>query len=286
MNHQSFVEANKKNFDNSYDQIPAMRVLSKIFASSIVNFDTSAPRKTLADTESPIDDEKAIEEFSQLHDKIPGNILKPDSKVLDFACGTGLVAQQLCPFMPKGEYLGIDINELMLELYEEKAKVLQEKYPEFKMRSVCADIMDKDFDISSFENYADLLICTLAFHHIHDYHKVAEELKRMVKPGGWILIYHFYNEDLEKEEITRELQEKGMARHGVTVDEMNECLEKNCVNVSSAREMRVDLWQNEVFIESHCTEAVKQQLKSAPRKGELFLVPCSVILGIAQKKQG
>ncbi|QEL62208.1 hypothetical protein CJJ09_004381 [Candidozyma auris] len=239
-----------------------MRVLSKIFASSIVNFDTSAPRKTLADTESPIDDEKAIKEFSQLHDKIPGNILKPDSKVLDFACGTGLVAQQLCPFMPKGEYLGIDINESMLESYEEKARFLQEKYPEFKMRSVCADIMDK---IST---------------------SVAEELKRMVKPGGWILIYDFYNEDLEKEEITRELQEKGMARHGVTVDEMNECLEKNCVNVSSAREMRVDLWQNEVFIETHCTEAVKQQLKSAPRKGELFLVPCSVILGIAQKKQG
>ncbi|KAF3986471.1 hypothetical protein FT663_04533 [Candidozyma haemuli var. vulneris] len=282
MSHQASVDANRNTFDNSYDNIIAMQMISQVFASSIVNFDLSAPRKPFPDTEEPIDVDQVIADFHKLKG-ITGNLLKPDSKVLDFACGTGLVAERLVPFMPDGQFVGIDITPSMLESFDKRAETLSKTYPNLKIKSICADIMD-NFDMTPLEGFADLLICTLSFHHIHAYEKVAEELKRMVKPGGWILIYDFYNEDLENEEITNELKARGMARHGLTLDEMNQCLEKNCVNVSSAREFRAQLWVDEKFINSHCKEEVKRDIHNAPQKDGLFRVNCSVILGMAQKK--
>lgn len=281
MNHQESVQANRDIFDNSYDKILAMNVISGVFASSIVNFDVNAPRKQSSETEEPIDTEKVMEEFGKLNGKIPGNLLKPDLKIIDFACGTGLVGEKLAQFIPQGELLGIDITPLMLETFDARAEVLTKKYPGFKMSSICADVMD-DFDIEKYEGYADVLICTLAFHHIHAYEEVAEVIKRLVKPGGWILIYDFYNEDLE--DTREEMTVRNMARHGLTFDEMNSCLEKNCENVSSVREFRINLWHDEGFIESHCKESVRKNIHNAPQKDGLYLVPSSVILGLAQKK--
>lgn len=281
MSHQLSVEANKKNFDSTYDDIIAVNTLSKVFALEIVNFDLSRKRKPLEATEEPIDVEKVIKDFSQ-QKEILGNLLKPDSKILDFACGTGLVADQLVRFMPKGEFIGIDITEPMLECFDRKAAVWRQKYPDLKVKSICADIMD-NFDFSGLEGFADFLICTISFHHIHAYEAVAEQIKRLVRPGGWILIYDFYNEDMENEEIAQELQDRGMARHGVTLDEMNACLEKGCVNVSSAREFRANIWLDEKFINSHCKTEVKRNIHKAPQKDGLYLVPSSVVLGMAQR---
>lgn len=281
MSHQLSVEANKKHFDNSYDNIPAIRVMSQVFALEIVNFDVSAKRKPFPETEEPIDVDQVVSDF-QKQRQILGNLLRPDSKVVDFACGTGLVAERLVPFMPKGEFVGIDITELMLESFDTKAATLRHNFPELKIKSICADIMD-NFEMGTLEGFADVLICTLSFHHIHAYEAVAEEIKKMVRPGGWILIYDFYNEDLENEEMAQELQERGMARHGLTLDEMTACLQKGCANVSSAREFRANLWLDEQFIHSHCKTEVKREIHKAPQKDGLFRVTSSVVLGIAQK---
>lgn len=281
MSHQQSVEANRKTFDSSYDEIVAVRTMAKVFALEIVNFDLSAKRKSFEATEEPIDVEKIISDFSQ-QKQILGNLLKPDSKVIDFACGTGLVAEQLVPFMPKGEFIGIDITELMLESFDRKAAVWRQDHPDLKVKSICADIMD-NFDFGALEGFADILICTISFHHIHSYEAVAEQIKRLVRPGGWILVYDFYNEDLENEEIAQELQDRGMARHGLTLEEMNACLEKGCVNVSSAREFRANLWLDEKFINSHCKTEVKRNIHKAPQKDGLYCVPSSVVLGMAQR---
>lgn len=288
MSHEESVKANINSsaFGASYDQMPSIQTQSKLFAESIINFDTTKPRKTPEETKEAIDDEKIIHEFQKLPSfNIPGNVLAKDSTIIDFACGTGIVIEQLARFIPNGEVVGIDINQNMLDVFDKRAEKLKQDVPELKMSSICSDIMSDSFDITPLENKADLLLCSLAFHHFHDYKKIAQVLKRMVKPGGWIFIYDIYNEDAEKTGLSEFMKNRAVSHHGLKISEMNDALNDGCENVSSAREFRVKLWQEKHFIESHCTEDVIRTLDQYPQSGSRFLVDCSVILGIAQKTE-
>lgn len=282
MSHLQSVEANRKAFSSdltdAYDGKSSISTLTTLFALSLLEFDVAAPRKTPEQTEQAIEAAEINDRYAELTKK-----LQPGATIIDFACGTGLVAEKLAPFM-KGEVVGIDLSDTMLAKFDARSKQLTEKYPGFHMRSLCGDITESSFDVEPLKQYADILICTLAFHHIHAYYEVSQVLKSLVKPGGWIFIYDFYNEDLENTKLVHggAHNDHGVAHHGLTIAEMNRCFADGCVNVSSAREFKVRVWQDEKFIQSHCTESVVEKLHKAPKKGDLYLVDCSVILGVAQ----
>lgn len=287
MSHEESVKANINNatFGAKYDEMPFIQTLSSLFGSSIVNFDTTKPRKTVEESEESLDADKIVEEFSKLpSEPIPGNVLRKDSTIIDFACGTGIVAEKLARFAPEGEIIGIDINPRMLEVFENRVPAVKEKYPNVKMSSRCGDILSDLFDTKLLENKADLLICTLAFHHFHDYEKIASVLINMVKPGGWVLIYDIYNEDVEKNDLVDFMKNDSVSHHGIKISELNQALSHGCENVSSAREFRAKLWQEKHFVEAHCSQDVVKKLDQYPQKGSTFLIDCSFILGVAQKK--
>ena len=79
---------------------------------------------------------------------------------------------------------------------------------------------------------------------------------------------------------------------GLKVDALNKTLGEysNLANVSSAREARVYLWQEQPFIEHHLPGEINEKLKNNQLRSKIsngttvYLVETSLILAIGQKK--
>lgn len=285
MSHANSLENNKQVFDNlgkQYDDISAMQAMTDLFVHSLLTFDVEKPRKLPGESELALTEDEIREMKRNLPfpNELKRKLINPETKIVDFACGTGLVMEKIAPYISHGEFIGVDISEPMLCAFNEKANKLRESFPDLEISSLCGDVLDPNFDTASLKKSADVLICTLAFHHLHDYESVAKKLQEFVKPGGWILIYDFYNEDKERPQLKNAMV-GSVSRHGLTLSELSNCF-SGCKNVSSAREFKVTLWQEKTFIMSHCCEEITGNLENLEKRGDLYSVDCSVVLGIAQ----
>lgn len=285
MSHANSLENNKEVFDNlgkQYDDISAMQVMTDLFVHSLLTFDVEKPRKVPRESESALteDDITEMKRNWPLPDELKRKLINPETTIVDFACGTGLVMEKIAPYISQGKFIGIDISEPMLSAFNGKAEKIRKSYSDLEIASLCGDVLDPRFDTGALNNSADVLICTLAFHHLHDYESVAKKLQEFVKPGGWILIYDFYNEDKEQPQLKNAMV-GSVSRHGLTLSELSNCF-SGCKNVSSAREFKVTAWQEKTFIMSHCCEEITRNLEKLEKRGDLYSVDCSVVLGIAQ----
>lgn len=103
--------------------------------------------------------------------------VKKGQKILDAGAGTGNFSLKLAK---KGaEVTGIDLSEDMLKLAEEKTK--QEGYD---IPFLKRDIFETGFEDESF----DAVFSMAAFEFIEDHERAIQELYRLVKPGGSLLI--------------------------------------------------------------------------------------------------
>lgn len=105
---------------------------------------------------------------------------QPGERVLDVACGTGVVARSIVPLVGnQGKVVGLDINPAMLE-------VACKQYSEY-----CEDIdwqegraEDIPFPAQSF----DLLTCQQGLQFFKDQPKAAREMYRVLRPQGRAVI--------------------------------------------------------------------------------------------------
>lgn len=103
--------------------------------------------------------------------------VKEGQKILDAGAGTGNFSLKLAE---KGaEVTGIDLSGDMLKLAEAKAKEAG-----YTISFLKRDIFETGFEDESF----DAVFSMAAFEFIEDYERAAEELYRLVKPGGSLLI--------------------------------------------------------------------------------------------------
>lgn len=102
--------------------------------------------------------------------------------VLDFGCGTGTLIKMLLERFPRLDVVGLDVDDNVLVLASEK---LAPAVPPL----VSYDGAHIPFEAESF----DTVLTSLAVHHIASGQKVAlfGELRRVLKPGGKILILDF-----------------------------------------------------------------------------------------------
>ncbi|MDO4275391.1 MAG: class I SAM-dependent methyltransferase [Eubacteriales bacterium] len=99
----------------------------------------------------------------------------PAEKILDLGCGNGNVIA-LLKERKKARYYGVDISE---EMVKEAQKRLGET----------AAVMVGDAENLPFDNdFFDLIICNASFHHYPDHQKAVEEMKRVLRPGGTIIL--------------------------------------------------------------------------------------------------
>ncbi|RCK64301.1 hypothetical protein Cantr_00091 [Candida viswanathii] len=304
-NHKEAIDANlaifNKEFAVKYDGKESQQTLALLFAKFILEYDFAHPmtRKTPQETEKSIGDptkpfngftkENALPDPKTYLQDFPDSIFKPGTKVLDFACGTGMVTEYFAPYVKGGELVGMDISSVWLERFNERAK----KFDDPVMKSYVYDVLDetKQEELKQFEGQFDAVICTIAYHHIHNYEQVTKKLATFLRPGGWLFIVDFYNEDVEKQgvAVSKAVQHMG----GLKIDSLNNTLGNiaGLVNVSSAREFKTWVWQPELFISTHLNQETIDKLnngelpkRTAPDGDVEYLIESSLIYAVGQRK--
>lgn len=107
---------------------------------------------------------------------------KNPQRILEVGCGTGLLGSQ---FITKENFLlGIDMSTEML-------KVFDEKFRGFNTRSLLLNLETHDLPETQF----DLIVSSMAFHHLKTPLDILNKLKRHLTPNGAIAVIDLDEED-------------------------------------------------------------------------------------------
>lgn len=136
-----------------------------------------------------------VPRYEELHEAVLRSIppdLPEDLKILELGCGTGELTKKLCERYPQARIIGIDYSPKMLS-------VCQEKLKKFKGR---VQLLEGDFAHTKFPRGCDVVISTLAIHHLTDPQKLElfRKIRSILKRGGW-----FVNGDVVLFESSRHL---------------------------------------------------------------------------------
>lgn len=131
-------------------------------------------QKTLAATCSVIDLTR-LRNFAEKHFRVP--------RILDVACGTGLLLQQLDRLIQPAELYGVDESSDMLA----QARLLLKNYPGIHFTQ--AALQGKDMVELPYEpTFFDMITCTNAFHYLDDPVTVVRSLALLLASQGQIVI--------------------------------------------------------------------------------------------------
>lgn len=135
----------------------------------------------------------------ELAQKVRSHLKNPNPhKVLDFGCGTGLFGLE---FLDETNTVdGLDSSEGMLEVFHSKLPANRGKAILICEGEKLAPILDRDYD---------LIVSSMAFHHLEKPRETLAELFQALAPGGEIVIV-----DLDQEDGTFHPDNKAMGvRH-------------------------------------------------------------------------
>jgi SAM-dependent methyltransferase len=121
--------------------------------------------------------EQVKRQFSRRDQSFSGRVFS-DEEVLDIATGAGFLAFKFAKVA--GNVIGIDLTREMLERAEELRMQKDIANVEFKE----GDVEDLPFSDESF----DLVLCRYSFHHFPHPETVLDEMKRVCKRQGKVLI--------------------------------------------------------------------------------------------------
>ena len=103
--------------------------------------------------------------------------------ILDVGTGTGDFLAVLKNVFPQAEFTAVDPLDASLE--EAKAKFTDVSFQ--KMVAEKLEFEDSSFDVAAI---------SMALHHLSDIGAALAEMKRTVKPGGWIIVNELVSDDL------------------------------------------------------------------------------------------
>jgi ubiquinone/menaquinone biosynthesis C-methylase UbiE len=103
--------------------------------------------------------------------------LTPGERVLDVACGTGLVTLDAARrVVPRGRVLGIDLSGQMIEAARRRAEKRQAPDVDFaRMDAEALGLPDAGFDVA---------LCALGLMYMPDPGQALREMRRVLRPGG------------------------------------------------------------------------------------------------------
>ncbi|MCS7274315.1 MAG: class I SAM-dependent methyltransferase [Candidatus Bipolaricaulota bacterium] len=149
-----------------------------------------------------------VPRYEEMHDAVIRSIppdLPEDLKILELGCGTGELTKKLCQRFPKAQITAIDYSIRMLEVAREK------------LSPYCGRIrwIEGDFAHTDFPSGCDVVISTLAIHHLTDPQKLElfRKIHKALKTEGW-----FVNGDVVLFESDRHafLHDQVRAEHALT----------------------------------------------------------------------
>jgi SAM-dependent methyltransferase len=109
----------------------------------------------------------------------------PAARWVEIACGPGLIARALAPRV--GSVVGVDLTPAMIEKARADAAAVGVRNVSFELGDATAlDLADDSFDGA---------ITRFSLHHIPVPLRVLEEMRRVVRPGGWVVLSDFVTDD-------------------------------------------------------------------------------------------
>ena len=109
---------------------------------------------------------------------------KPNSRILDVACGTGLVSTTLAPLiLPEGQIQAIDLSEKMLDVAEQQIK-------RHGLTNIDLHVMDAE-RLDFKRDYFDAIVCSFGLFFLPDMPQALQEWWRVLKPQGQLLFTSF-----------------------------------------------------------------------------------------------
>ena len=101
--------------------------------------------------------------------------------ILDLGCGPGGLAVELAGRLPGARIVGLDLSSSMVE----RAK--RHESEGGRLRFVVGDAADLPFEAETF----DVVVSTLSLHHWAEPAASLAEIRRVLRPGGFALLYDF-----------------------------------------------------------------------------------------------
>jgi ubiquinone/menaquinone biosynthesis C-methylase UbiE len=106
--------------------------------------------------------------------------LRPGERVLDVACGTGLVSFPAARLVaPGGEVVGTDISDVMVDMASVRGGAAGIRNARFQR----ADAESLDLPDASF----DVAFCALGLMYMPDPTRALQEIRRVLRPGGRVV---------------------------------------------------------------------------------------------------
>lgn len=106
--------------------------------------------------------------------------IETGDRVLDVACGTGIVARRAASRVgPDGSVVGLDINDGMLAVAAETSTGIE---PQIDWRQ--ADVADLPYP----DEHFDAVLCQQALQFFDDPNVAVEEMRRVLTPGGHVAL--------------------------------------------------------------------------------------------------
>lgn len=99
--------------------------------------------------------------------------LKGTERVLDLGCGDGTLTIQIAELLPKGEVVGVDASQGMINTALPKARK--------NVRFLLMDINDLDL-VEKF----DVVLSNAALHWVKDHKRLLENIRHTLRPGGYL----------------------------------------------------------------------------------------------------
>lgn len=140
----------------------------------------------------------------KLLDQIPW---KGDEIVLDVGCGRGLILNNAAKRLNTGKAYGIDI----WQAYDLSSNAKQETLNNAQREGVADTVIIMDADVRALpftDGFFDVVVSSMVIHNLYDFaqrEKAIKEMRRVLKPGGILLIQDFQHTD----EYQRVMQQLG-----------------------------------------------------------------------------
>ncbi|EAU81858.2 hexaprenyldihydroxybenzoate methyltransferase [Coprinopsis cinerea okayama7 len=171
-----------------------------------------ANRKHFNETAS---DYRPSKSSSELARRIARAVLRRETfddettEVMDFACGPGLLSQQLAPHVKS--IVGVDISQGMTDIYN--SFVSNQGIPPEEMRCMCVDL--STHSPQELQSGFDVVICAMAYHHFESIADMTRILTSYLKPNGRLLVVDLLKaEDIDLDVIFPEHKDNIVAHRG------------------------------------------------------------------------
>lgn len=174
--------------------------------------------------------ENSKSQYSQANNILKGIPIEETSSILDVGCGHGKIIAELSRLAPKGQSIGIDPSENMIQLAS--SSFPESLYSNLEFYQMKAE--DMDFYNESF----DIIVCTNTFMWIRDPNKALNHMERFLKHGGHLVIFTYDKEtpyvklfESVLYESFPQFAETSAVNTMLSIDEHKDILERNRMKI-------------------------------------------------------